>query len=1472
MLKTGKSKPTEKIDESDSKSNDKVEKEPKQDAFVEAMRKGEEAFDKQMDVLNLAYAKYKAKHGVDLVTVPTHLLTPELKADLEAFIKEAEKEIAEGKKAPVAKIEDFGEVIEGAKKHTFTRNESTAEDLASMPLSKAFPQPDYQKMVSEGVWTEDEALAMKYLYDNIPAKPRKPFAVRSWVAKAQSVIDVFNDMITDKRMSKKVLSVLSGSGRFTDYNGFVATMKALGFPASSPNLQGHKIKQFIGHSKFSIVNGGLILGDYNTMAEAVTALKGMLNAPTNKTKETKFTLYQDTTTKKYFIGKKGAVGTVRLIDNIETLKEAREIFNTQKEQLQKMWDALKVNTPERRDTNRKRIGIDYRNGKDVTPESFNVFGFRGVQFGNYVNAAERQQSLNEAYDALMDLAKVLGISPKAISLNGEMGIAFGARGNGGKGAASAHYEPGQIVINLTKNKGAGSLAHEWFHAVDNYFSRIRGYKSNYITEHPIAYNKPTVRPEVIEAFGEVMKAIKQTKLKDRSLLLDKTRSTPYWSTSVEMAARSFENYIIETLGATGEQNDYLANFKSTEEWLNDAGADMEKYPYPMLDEVEIINNAFRNLFDTIKESETGALYHIGKGEMIPVTEEAHTALVDQLKKTGLARDVQVLAGDEFLQAVGVDGAVLQSKMSSLSKAAKFIRDGLSNNVRGKSFTIELPTRVQKMIMQAMGRDFDSHNIEIGGINHALKEHGVNGNKITAVSIPITPENAELIPYIMVSPDRVANGSVDATGRESIRFYKNLSNGYVVVVEKEQKNSPDDMDTITMWAEKSSNAVDARLKTSPKHTSDNETISRDDIAKIMQDAEKAISDDVKYHAVYHGSPHSFDQFSLEHLGTGEGAQVYGYGLYFTDKKGIAEEYAKLARHYDKMASKEVEGKYDFKINGKLQSETKLGYDNLNLIRILSEEIQAQNLQGEEISKHIEEDIELQQKLLKETIDHLNDINDDKLRAHIAEKNRATVEKRIELLNKLLQAHKDGKLKLISPTVTVTPEYKHPRNLYSVKIHGDKTVDQLNFLRWDKPVTEEQQRVVLQIFDDFANMQTEYSEASKLANESIHYDFTNKTGQQIYNRITELAAANRSKLEGKYPDDVWGRADKLASLLLSEIGIDGIQYPTEYTSKGAHEEAFNYVVFDDKAVEITEHVKFLRTPSGTIYGAVKDGVVYLNKDVMNLNTPIHEFGHLFTPVLKAQHPEFFAKGVELIKESSYYEEVKNDPNYKHLDEEGIIDEAMNRAIGDNGAKVVGKTGLGAKLKAWIKGVWERIGAAFGIKNLTSEQIRNLNLKDWVDIVNSEMLSGEKVDRGNIPQEVLDKQTTILEPVTEFKNIAEAKAYAIENFQGKSFRNKDTGEKIFVSGKAINKTFNKKAVNQSANISIHISTMSVLDKILEESILVEAHDDRNDDPNIEEIQRFYGALKIGGELYRVKTTVKKVRGHSKKCVKVRKARTKL
>ncbi|MEX3917892.1 LPD1 domain-containing protein [Paraburkholderia sp. BR10872] len=115
----------------------------------------------------------------------------------------------------------------------------------------------------------------------------------------------------------------------------------------------------------------------------------------------------------------------------------------------------------------QRVGLpDERNGRDISPDDFlTTFGFRACEFGNWLPDIERQDVLNRAYDALSTLSRVLGVDRPFLSLGGTLAVAFGARG---VGRAAAHYEPTRKVINLTRLNGAGSLAHEWFHAFDDH--------------------------------------------------------------------------------------------------------------------------------------------------------------------------------------------------------------------------------------------------------------------------------------------------------------------------------------------------------------------------------------------------------------------------------------------------------------------------------------------------------------------------------------------------------------------------------------------------------------------------------------------------------------------------------------------------------------------------------------------------------------------------------------------------------------------------------------------------------------------------------------------------------------------------------------------------------------------------------------------------------------------------------------------
>lgn len=254
---------------------------------------------------------------------------------------------------------------------------------------------------------------------------------------------------------------------------------------------------------------------------------------------------------------------------------------------------------------------------DVSPEDFQeAFSFFGVEFGNYVEQSKRQQDLNESFDALMDMAAILNIPPKALSLNGQLGLAFGARGAGGIDPAAAHYERDFVVINLTKKEGAGSLGHEWFHALDNYFSRLRGKGSDMMTEAldvSLAGRgsdfiaNTAVRKEMIQAFGRVVNSIKMTALRERSAKLDNKRSKAYWTTTPEMAARAFESYLISKLQDQNASNDYLANIVDPQTWkaAESLGFELDdSYPYPTAGEIPLIREAFDKFFQTVETKET----------------------------------------------------------------------------------------------------------------------------------------------------------------------------------------------------------------------------------------------------------------------------------------------------------------------------------------------------------------------------------------------------------------------------------------------------------------------------------------------------------------------------------------------------------------------------------------------------------------------------------------------------------------------------------------------------------------------------------------------------------------------------------------------------------------------------------------------------------------------------------------------------
>ena len=515
------------------------------------------------------------------------------------------------------KIEDSGRKIR-ARKDEYAFLETMRKDAGDgdLSLSRHFPEPNYAALIEAGV-SEDTLAVFRMIRDEVPAKPKYPSS--GWAANFRLMRDLAAGIVDGKVHVEDVVSKI-GNGRYSQaFRDRLALYQGVGYPAFT------RIKSF-GYGLYADGQGYRIYkkrryvenGWHGTLKDAIDDVKKRINAEIDagkgKKREVKLDIYRVRDKDGIVVGKiLSPYKHVVLKDGFKTRREAADYLAENREVLEKQWEALKKDPAVRRDENLPRTGKDRRGGKDVTQKRFmETFGFSGDTYGNWVTQKERQDFLNNTYDALMDLSEVLGISPKAISLNGELGIQFGASGKAG---ANAHYRPDDVSINLTRKKGAGSLAHEWFHALDNYFARMGGSPDGMMTKGSVVGNR--VRQEMKEAFADVSELLSSPQYRKRSVEMDRTRKDAYWSTREEMGARAFESYIITKAEGLDITNDFLANIMG-----EDVFVDPERYPYPTGEEKAEIDKAFDRLFDAIREKETekGVALYSGMNDRKPIPE------------------------------------------------------------------------------------------------------------------------------------------------------------------------------------------------------------------------------------------------------------------------------------------------------------------------------------------------------------------------------------------------------------------------------------------------------------------------------------------------------------------------------------------------------------------------------------------------------------------------------------------------------------------------------------------------------------------------------------------------------------------------------------------------------------------------------------------------------------------------------------
>ena len=477
-----------------------------------------------------------------------------------------------------------------------------------------------------------------------------------------------------------------------------------------------------------------------------------------------------------------------------------------------------------------------------------------------------------------------------------------------------------------------------------------------------------------------------------------------------------------------------------------------------------------------------------------------------------------------------------------------------------------------------------------------------------------------------------------------------------------------------------------------------------------------------HMVYHGSGADFDAFDHSHMGEGEGQQAYGWGTYVTEVEGIGEQYAE-ANHgnldFDEEAFYDEANEYIEEVFG---SRDGLDY--------------AYNDGGFEIF-NVNRNPETLNYFLDYFKEHPNEFDswEDPNEIDVS----TLDEKGIEELGRALERSMDDVVQedvqaLFEKYMTVPA-----RHLYSVEIPDDTGS---NYLDYTKNYADNRSGIntdhfIDALYDEILSTDDDHLYDSKQAKKELRKELSEldfSFGKDIYGDISSYLGS-----------------DKKASEFLHRQGVVGISYPAQYRSGGREDDARNYVIFDEEDLKITDHVQFMKTPSGTLYGWTVGGKIYLTKDGLNPNTPIHEYTHLWAQAMKERNKEGWQSVKELLRDTPVWDEVLKDKNYQDIldDEDAVASEALSRISGKKNAekmeaearKMIDEAkdyvdkakaiSLLERMRSALKKFWNWVGKdLFGIKKFSSvDEITDRVLYDLTNGTDLKGAASEKVEKQQV-----------------------------------------------------------------------------------------------------------------------------------------------
>lgn len=609
------------------------------------------------------------------------------------------------------------------------------------------------------------------------------------------------------------------------------------------------------------------------------------------------------------------------------------------------------------------------------------------------------------------------------------------------------------------------------------------------------------------------------------------------------------------------------------------------------------NYTAMDYFNTVRVQMNGGTYNNGYAQPLQMQQKIETDIKnwgqvvdDQLSGKQINRTVQIMDSPLVLQMLGFDGDV----MIDPSIIHKVITGKHANQISIDDIKL-LPKKIANPVAIFKNYNGRSQKVVPDEAILVLDMYAKNGNP----NINASGENIQVV----ITFTKTANGTninkiKTITPRRNINWYnQQIANGNLLYANTKKINR-----LVTGSRQQMAQPVTKQFIVN------NSIPNEDDLDKLRKQYNYQY-----YQAAWHGSPHDFDAFDLGAVGSGEGNQAHGWGLYFAKDK-------KVSKLYKEVLSKAQGSNKSSLFKVEIPNETELlpeQYPISGYSRYVKDSLK------NGLHKMSEEQLERFTSLLIKY--HKGSIIGDEwtnkytrfmdvgyIISELHNKNKT-----INDINKIQKRNIDRFLKSVGID----------ENIDTIAGNEDLLEAVYKKFRYDLYSQYEKEKQLEREREEKAisNVKTDvYGALEK----------TNIAGKQLYSFLSH-ALGNDEHFNLHNVKNA-----KKASEFLNSIGIKGIYYDGEQDGRC-------YVVFDDKAIKVIE--KYNQSINGmTQINSPTDRLIQIFKTA-DRSTFLHEMGHVFFDDIKnlaemENAPEQLVTDWNKLKEWSEWDDAQGADNTK------------------------------------------------------------------------------------------------------------------------------------------------------------------------------------------------------------------------------------